>query len=86
MLISSILTAGQLAAAFTAIFTLFILIVKYMVVRPLDRRIIEKTQQIQPDANGGKSLADVALGIARVERKIENVIKRVDKLEKNAAE
>lgn len=85
MLISSILTAGQLAAAFTAIFTLFILIVKYMVVRPLDRRIIEKTQQIQPDANGGKSLADVALGIARVERKIENVIKRVDKLEKNAA-
>ena len=57
-----------------------------MIVKPLDRRIIEKTQQIQPDANGGKSLADVALGIARVERKIENVIKRVDKLEKNAAE
>jgi F0F1-type ATP synthase membrane subunit b/b' len=86
MLINSILTVGQLAAASTAILTFLLLVMKYMIVKPLDRRIIEKTQQIQPDANGGKSLADVALGIARVERKIENVIKRVDKLEKNAAE
>jgi ubiquinone biosynthesis protein UbiJ len=82
MVINNILTAGQLAAAGSAIIAFSLLVVKYMIVKPLDRRIIEKTKQIQPDANGGKSLADVALGVARVERKVENVIKRVDRLEK----
>jgi hypothetical protein len=83
MLIDNILQAGAIAGAIGAIFGTFILMLKYVVLNPLDRRIIEKTKQIQPEANGGKSLADVALGVARVERKIENVIKRVDNLEKN---
>jgi len=81
MVIDNILLTGQIAGAIGATIGTLVLILKYMVLKPLDRRIIEKTKQIQPDANGGKSLADVATGILRVERKVENVIKRVDKLE-----
>jgi ubiquinone biosynthesis protein UbiJ len=85
MVIENIILSGQIAGAIGAIIGTLILILKYMVQKPLDKRIIEVTQQIQPDANGGKSLADVALGVARVERKVENVIKRVEKLEKSIA-
>jgi len=81
MVIQNIILSGQIAGAIGAIIGTFILIVKYVVQKPLDKRIIEVTKQIQPDANGGKSLADVALGIVRIERKVENVIKRVEKLE-----
>jgi hypothetical protein len=81
MVIENIILSGQIAGAIGAIIGTFILILKYMVQKPLDKRIIEVTKQIQPDANGGKSLADVALGIVRIERKVENVIKRVEKLE-----
>ena len=31
--------------------------------------------------NGGKSLSDIASGVARVERKVETLNKRVDTLE-----
>jgi hypothetical protein len=83
MIVENIILSGQIAGAIGAIIATFILIVKYVVQKPLDKRIIEVTKQIQPDANGGKSLADVALGIVRIERKIENVIKRVEKLEES---
>jgi hypothetical protein len=83
MIVENIILSGQIAGAIGAIIATFILIVKYVVQKPLDKRIIEVTKQIQPDANGGKSLADVALGIVRFERKIENVIKRVEKLEES---
>jgi ubiquinone biosynthesis protein UbiJ len=82
MLVNNFITVGQLAAAATAIISFILVFMKYIIAKPLDKRIIEVTKQIQPDANGGKSLADVALGVARVERKVENVIKRVDRLEK----
>jgi hypothetical protein len=82
MIVDNIILSGQIAGAIGAIIGTFILILRYMVQKPLDKRIIEVTKQIQPDANGGKSLADVALGIVRIERKVENVIKRVEKLEK----
>jgi hypothetical protein len=85
MVIQNIILSGQIAGAIGAIIGTFILIVKYVVQKPLDKRIIEVTKQIQPDANGGKSLADVALGIVRIERKVENVIKRVEKLEETIA-
>jgi hypothetical protein len=83
MIVDNIILSGQIAGAIGAIIGTFILILRYMVQKPLDKRIIEVTKQIQPDANGGKSLADVALGIVRIERKVENVIKRVEKLEES---
>jgi hypothetical protein len=50
-------------------------------VRPITNYIDARTVQIQKNTNGGRSLSDVALGIARVERKIELISKRVEILE-----
>jgi F0F1-type ATP synthase membrane subunit b/b' len=83
MLLENILTAGQIAGAIGAIIGTVLLILKYFFYKPLVKLIKDTTRQIQPETNGGKSLSDVALGIARVERKVESVIKRVERLEEN---
>ena len=75
------LTAGQYAAAITAILALFGIVVKWGIVKPIKNYIDIATRQINPNTNGGRSLSDVALGIARVERKIEGISKRVETLE-----
>lgn len=77
----SIIMAGQVAGALSAIGAVVFVIVKYAVVKPIQTYIDLRTYQIQPNANGGKSLSDVALGIQRVERKVEALGKRVDTLE-----
>ena len=76
-----ILLAGQIAAALSAVGTLIYVIVIYAVVKPIKSYIDLRTHQIQTTSNGGKSLPDIALGIQRVERKIETLNKRVDTLE-----
>lgn len=78
---NGIIMAGQLAGALSAIGAVVFVIVKYAVVKPIQTYIDLRTYQIQPHANGGKSLSDVALGIQRVERKVETLNKRVDTLE-----
>jgi len=78
---NAIIMAGQLAGALSAIGAVVFVIVKYAVVRPIQTYIDLRTHQIQPETNGGKSLSDVALGIQRVERKVETLNKRVDTLE-----
>jgi len=77
----AIIMAGQVAGALSAIGAVVFVIVKYAVVKPIQNYIDLRTYQIQPNANGGKSLSDVALGIQRVERKVEALGKRVDTLE-----
>lgn len=76
-----IIMAGQVAGALSAIGAVVFVIVKYVVVKPIQTYIDLRTHQIQPNVNGGKSLSDVALGIQRVERKVESLTKRVDSLE-----
>ena len=82
-LIDYILLIGQVSMAITAIGALLIASHRYIVVKPIQRTIAEHTSLIQPGANGGKSLPDIALGIQRVESKIEGLSKRVDTLEKS---
>jgi F0F1-type ATP synthase membrane subunit b/b' len=76
-----IIMAGQVAGALSAIGAVVFVIVKFVVVKPIKTYIDLRTYQIQPNANGGKSLSDVALGIQRVERKVESLNKRVNTLE-----
>jgi len=78
---NGIIMAGQLAGALSAIGAVVFVIVKYVVVTPIQNYIDLRTHQIQPNVNGGRSLSDVALGIQRVERKVESLNKRVDTLE-----
>lgn len=82
-LIDYILLTGQVAMAITAVGALLLATHRYVVVKPIQRSIAEHTQLIQPSSNGGRSLPDIALGIQRVEVKLETLNKRVDTLEKS---
>ena len=77
----AIIMSGQIAGALSAIGGVVFIIAKYAIVRPITNYIDARTVQIQKNTNGGRSLSDVALGIARVERKIELISKRVEILE-----
>jgi hypothetical protein len=77
----AIIMGGQIAGALSAIGGVVFIIAKYAIVRPITNYIDASTVQIQKNTNGGRSLSDVALGIARVERKIELISKRVEILE-----
>jgi len=56
---SSLITAGQLAAALIAILSLVGMLVKWGIVKPIKAYIDTMTYAIQPYANGGKSLPDL---------------------------
>jgi hypothetical protein len=60
----AIITAGQIAGALIAVFTLLGMIVRYAIVIPIKAYIEKMTYAIQPYANGGKSLPDL---IAKVD-------------------
>ena len=77
----AIIMGGQIAGALSAIGGVVFIIAKYAIVRPITNYIDARTVQIQRKSNGGLSLTDVALGIARVERKVEAIGKRVNTLE-----
>lgn len=78
---SGVLTAGQYATATIAIITLIGLLFRFLVLFPLKAYIRELTYPIQPYANGGKSLADVARGIEAANNRLESIERRVMRLE-----
>jgi hypothetical protein len=59
---------------------------RWFIVTPLKRYIEQQTHPIQPDANGGKSLPDVAVAIARVETKLDNVDSWLTKVDQRLIE
>ena len=73
--------AGQVAGALSAIGAVVFVIVKYVVVKPIQNYIDKATYPISPTANGGKSLPDVIRAIKRVETKLEKIDGRVETLE-----
>jgi hypothetical protein len=80
-----ILTAGQYAAAITAIVVLLGLFIKWVIVKPITLYIDKATYPIHPDANGGRSLPDVIAGISRIESKICVIEERLNILENSKA-
>ena len=76
-----ILTAGQYAAAISAILALLGIIVKFGILKPIKAYIDQATYAIHPDANGGKSLPDVICTLARIETKLDFLEDRITKLE-----
>ena len=59
---------------------------RWFIVAPLKRYIAEQTHPIQPDANGGKSLPDIAVAITRVETKLDNVDSWLTKVDQRLIE
>jgi hypothetical protein len=54
---------------------------RVLVLLPLKAFIKEQTYPIQPTANGGRSLPDVALGIEAIKLRLDSIERRVIKLE-----
>lgn len=68
--------AGAVAAALASIAAVLWAVVRFAVLKPLDRRIKEATRPIQPGyRNGGESLADLAA-------KVGALTERFDRLER----
>ena len=77
----AIIMAGQVAGALTAIGGVFYVVVKYAVVRPIQNYIDNATYQIQPHANGGRSLADVAIMVGQFKLETAIISARLEALE-----
>ena len=54
---------------------------RVLVLLPLKAFIKEQTYPIQPTANGGRSLPDVALGIEAIKLRLDSIERRVMRLE-----
>ena len=76
-----ILTAGQYAAAISAIALLSGMAIKWGIVKPIKAYIDQMTYAIQPHANGGKSLPDVVATVNRIESRILDVDNRLVAIE-----
>ena len=76
-----ILTAGEFAVAIGAILGVFGLFLKYLILLPIKSYIDQKTYPIQPNANGGRSLPDIALGVEAIKLRLDSIERRVMRLE-----
>lgn len=50
---------------------ILIIIGKWLIVAPLKNFIKEQTYPLQPFANGGRSLPDIALAVNRIEHRLD---------------
>lgn len=72
---------GAVAAALTAILILGGLVFRHLVYRPLVRLIDDRTREIQPSANGGKSLPDAVRILQNLERRQSVIATKIDAVE-----
>tara|TARA_R110000823_G_scaffold23035_1_gene68953 strand:- start:203 stop:484 length:282 start_codon:yes stop_codon:yes gene_type:complete len=76
-----ILELGQYAAALSAIAVLLGMFIKWAIVKPIKTYIDAATYQIHPEANGGKSLSDVAQTVNRIESRMSDLDFRLNAIE-----
>jgi hypothetical protein len=81
MFTDNILLAGQIAGSITAVCVVFAGLIKYAFMKPIKRYIDIATAQIQPNANGGKSLPDAITILERLEFRQLNTNDRVQRVE-----
>lgn len=71
-----------IVGAIVATFTLLSLVFKFLIMPNVYTHIDKRTEQIQPDANGGKSLPDIALLLGELKSDLKHIDIRVGKIEK----
>lgn len=76
-----IIELGQYAGAITAILVLGGIAIKWAIVKPIKAYIDTATYALHPDANGGKSLADVARTVNRIEANVKDLDYRLNSIE-----
>jgi hypothetical protein len=62
----NIIVAGQYAAALLAVLSLFGVVIKWAIVKPIKAYIDHATYPIQPNSNGGKSLPDLIETVSEI--------------------
>lgn len=72
---------GQVALSLSAIGAVVWGVIKFALIKPLDRRIAEATKQIQPNANGGKSLSDVNKKVDDLANNVAHLTEKIEKIE-----
>jgi hypothetical protein len=79
--VMGLIELGQYAAALSAIALLAGMAIKWGIVKPIKAYIDTMTYAIQPHANGGKSLPDVAQAVHRIESSIKDLDYRLNSIE-----
>jgi hypothetical protein len=74
-------TLAQYAAAFVTIASALGLTIKWAIVKPIKTYIDHATYQIQPNNNGGLSLADANKTLIRIEDKMYKIDQRLVQVE-----
>jgi len=76
-----ILQLGQYAGAISAIALLVGMFIKWAILKPIKLYIDQATYPIHPAANGGRSLADVAQTVNRIETRMSDLDYRLNSIE-----
>ena len=76
-----ILQLGQYAGAISAIALLVGMFIKWAILKPIKLYIDQATYPIHPNTNGGRSLADVAQTVYRIETRINDLDYRLNSIE-----
>jgi F0F1-type ATP synthase membrane subunit b/b' len=66
----------DLLATIVSFLTILTIVGRYFILNPLKSFIKEQTYPIQPNANGGRSLADVARTLDKIENKLDQHIQQ----------
>jgi hypothetical protein len=76
-----IIELGQYAGAIMAILILAGTAIKWGIVKPIKAYIDTATYPIHPEANGGRSLPDIANTVNRIESQVKDLDYRLNNIE-----
>jgi hypothetical protein len=76
---------GMVLAGLSIVSIVLGFIIKFIAWPYIKKYIDSRTSQIQPDANGGKSLPDIALMLGELKGQMGSLLYRVEIIEKNTA-
>lgn len=74
-------TTATVVGIISTTLTVIIILGKWLVVLPLKNFIAEHTYPIQPNANGGRSLPDIARTTIEIKAMLDSLSHQVDKIE-----
>ena len=76
-----VLTLSQILGSISMAIGILTVIGKILIVKPLKDYIEEQTHSIQPYANGGKSLPDIAKNVIEIKTSLNSLSHQVDRVE-----
>lgn len=75
------MTLVEVLSAISTSIAILTVLGKVFIVTPLKNLIREQTRPIQPNANGGRSLPDVARATSEIKATLDSLINQIDRVE-----